>query len=359
MKKILLFVGGVVISLFVLEGLFRYYFYRWNTNQSVPFVLFSRPFPNSEYIDKLIIQSSDSKILFELIKNSHYVVHGKPFITNNEGILGFEEYSFDKPGDSLRIVGVGDSMMSSWGVNTDETYIATLGQNLSKLLPEKQVQVINLSVPGYNTAIEAEIIEKKALKYHPDLIVLGFWENDMDLPNYIRKQIVANSYLYLVVKTAIHMLASSVYSSKAGVDIKLLDHAPLDPATLDRFAYRFGNVPNEYKYMVGKANYITSMKHISDVAAKAGVPVLLLTYADALRSTPEIKTLGYHILVMDDKINQYLSETNQTKTDIALSPEDFHLNAFGHQLYSKYLYEFIMSDTQLERIFKNSIQISD
>lgn len=103
------------MTMLMLEGLSRYYFYLWNTNQTVPVVLFGKPYPKSENLKKVIIQSADPKILFELVKNSQYVIYGKPFVTNSEGVLGVTEYSFDKPANVIRIVGVGDSVMSSWG----------------------------------------------------------------------------------------------------------------------------------------------------------------------------------------------------------------------------------------------------
>lgn len=355
MKKIACMLGSACIAILLLELCFRYYFYRWNTGRSVPFSLFRRPFPHAEGIDKLITQSSDPKLLFELTKNSRYFFKGKQFLTNSDGALGATEYSRQKPKNTIRVVGVGDSIMSSWGVDPSATYLAYLERHLSKVATPLAVQVINLSVPGYNTAIETDVIEKKALRYDPDLIILGFCGNDLDLPNYIRKKVYAKSYALFVVQTALEMITSSILPRQHdNAGIQPLAFTPQivtkNPGSIDTYTYTMGVVPPEYQYMIGVENYVNNMKKIADMTAKAGVPVILIHYSDNLATVSKITTMGFHILVMDETIIPYLQSNDLDESDIILGNNDPHLNEIGHGLYAQILYQFIMDDPELHAI---------
>src|SRR3989344_653939 len=192
--------AALLLSLFVLELFFRLYFYLWNTNQSVPFLLFERPFPRSEQFRSFIQKSGISGVLFELKPSISATFLDKPFYTNSDGIIGRVDFTKQKPPGTYRIAGVGDSVMSSWGVSYEETFLARLGEKLQTNMPESRVEIINFAVPGYNAAIEAQVIETKVLAYNPDLIIIHFVGNDLDLPNFIRKQVTAGSYLLYVVK---------------------------------------------------------------------------------------------------------------------------------------------------------------
>lgn len=222
------------------------------------------------------------------------------------------------------------------------------------MVSPKRVEIINLSVPGYNTAIELEVIEKRAFKYHPDLIILGYTGNDLDLPNYIRRKVYVPSYLYFFLKTALGMVIESIRDKKAKGPTSLLIEAPADEVNLKRYANvnNIGVVPPEYRYMIGVTNYLSSMKYIANITQKVEIPVLLISYDYALQNKSEVLTYGFHTLIMDRVLNQYLKDHNLTGSDIVLSAQDPHLNELGHRLYAQYLYEFIMADEKLKNIFQ-------
>lgn len=72
-----------------------------------------------------------------------------------------------------RIVFVGDSLVFGTGVAEYETLPFYLGAYLRYYKPELNVELVNLGVPGADTQTYAEL-RKIALRYQPDLVVLGF-----------------------------------------------------------------------------------------------------------------------------------------------------------------------------------------
>ena len=77
--------------------------------------------------------------------------------TNHEGVRATREYAHHKPPGTFRIVGLGDSTMFGLGVDNKEIYSLKMERALSVTLG-RPVEFINLAVPGYNTAIEAEVL---------------------------------------------------------------------------------------------------------------------------------------------------------------------------------------------------------
>lgn len=96
---------------------------------------------------------------------------------NSDGFRD-REYPLKKPDDSFRIVVLGDSFTFGWGVNIEETFTFQLEKILNEKRLEKNFEVLNFGVPGVNTEQEIEHFTKKALKYSPDLVILGFTNND-------------------------------------------------------------------------------------------------------------------------------------------------------------------------------------
>lgn len=100
---------------------------------------------------------------------------------NSDGFRG-REYSVDKPNNTFRVVVLGDSFTFGWGVNLEETYCYLLEQMLNEKYPEKKFEVLNFGVPGMNTASGVRRFKEKALKYNPDVVIIGFTDNDDEKP---------------------------------------------------------------------------------------------------------------------------------------------------------------------------------
>ncbi|MCX5700291.1 MAG: hypothetical protein NTZ63_01960 [Candidatus Omnitrophica bacterium] len=94
-------------------------------------------------------------------------------------------YSIDKPNDVFRILVLGDSI--GFGLCTDkeilrveDTFAKVLERELNQVSFSnfKSVEVINLSVSGYDTIQEVEFLKEKGLIMQPDIVIIAYCLND-------------------------------------------------------------------------------------------------------------------------------------------------------------------------------------
>jgi lysophospholipase L1-like esterase len=187
-----------------------------------------------------------------------------------------------KPAGVFRVIGVGDSNTYGHGVLAEQTFLAVAERLLAARTPG--VEVLNFGVPGYNTAMEAALLEQSVPEWSPDLAVVQFCANDYNLPNFVwtrRRGPIAHSY-------AIHQLFWPLAERwpafwKRGVmgyrydgdvfPLPGLEHVPIenyntigDPA----------RAPAEYHYMLGGEGVRAALARIAALGRRRGLPVILL-----------------------------------------------------------------------------------
>jgi hypothetical protein len=99
---------------------------------------------------------------------------GRQLSSNSRGVRGHEEYAYEKPADGKRIVVLGDSFTFGEDVADLETYAAQLHAIRS------DVEVMNLGVHGYGHDQMLLYLKEEGVRYHPDVVVLGFVSWDME-----------------------------------------------------------------------------------------------------------------------------------------------------------------------------------
>ena len=92
-------------------------------------------------------------------------------IVNTEGLSDIE-HPVLKNSNEYRIMGLGDSFTEGHGADADSTWLKFLERNLSKYLLQKQLTFINAGISGSDPYFEYVLLEKKLLKYKPDLVFL-------------------------------------------------------------------------------------------------------------------------------------------------------------------------------------------
>ena len=102
---------------------------------------------------------------------------------NSLGFRGAEFFTI-KPLDTYRIFMVGGSTMFGAGATSDETTIPTY---LQQLLNEKDfgfdIEVINSGIQGADSTTELNLIERKLVRFSPDLIIIYDGWNDLRANN--------------------------------------------------------------------------------------------------------------------------------------------------------------------------------
>jgi lysophospholipase L1-like esterase len=129
--------------------------------------------------------------LFELRPSQQAFTHDKPTKINALGLRG-RDVAIPKPASIYRIVVIGDSVTFGNGVGDDETYSAQL-ERMVRETGLRDVEVINAGIPAYDTWQQALLLEELILSLEPNLVLLGFYENDISSrPSAIRPIIGQN-----------------------------------------------------------------------------------------------------------------------------------------------------------------------
>lgn len=140
---------------------------------------------------------------------------------NREGFRDFE-YPVAKPANTVRIAVIGDSFTFGMGVkNVSDTYPKALERDLNSLNLSKTFQVLAFGVPGYDTSEHLKTIKEHALKYSPDIIVIGYVLNDLPNPDkidikyqrvelpFIGFWLRSSSYLYYFLESRLNEILRS------------------------------------------------------------------------------------------------------------------------------------------------------
>lgn len=126
--------------------------------------------------------SADKRLIYELQPGLDRKFGHKILRTNQAGMREDKDFALQKPEGTVRILGLGDSGMWGWSLDQGQGYMEVLEANLNAREDLPDVEVLNLAVPGYNTYQELRALETKGLPYQPDVVVVGWCENDFMLP---------------------------------------------------------------------------------------------------------------------------------------------------------------------------------
>ncbi len=180
-KQIISYVLIISIIIFGFEGGMRAYQYFGGTC----IFLESDVYPNLDYFEKKQICEDARMIKSKHVPLTEHIPnqHTSTFNINNHGFRG-PDISLEKNEETYRIFIVGSSTTRGAGSTDDSTTIAGFLQNYLEQddLPIK-IEVINAGINAYFSLWETELIEKKLLKFKPDMIIAysGFADLDTSL----------------------------------------------------------------------------------------------------------------------------------------------------------------------------------
>lgn len=104
---------------------------------------------------------------------------GVPVHINGLGLRDDREYDLNKGPRTFRILVLGDSVTFGHGSLNEHSYPFLLEQMLRRWRPDVDWQVWNAAVPGYNTSQELAHLLEVGPAFKPDLVIVGFYENDL------------------------------------------------------------------------------------------------------------------------------------------------------------------------------------
>ena len=105
-----------------------------------------------------------------------YTEEGRSFVRINAAGQRDREHPLDKPEGVFRIAVLGDAYSEALQVPLEDTYWAQLPARLERcgFRPGRRIEALNFGVANYGTAQAYLVLERTALRYRPDLVVLQF-----------------------------------------------------------------------------------------------------------------------------------------------------------------------------------------
>jgi hypothetical protein len=130
----------------------------------------------------LLRPSDEPAIEYELKPNQDKLFKLARLRTNSVG-LNDVEYALEKPAGTYRVVVLGDSLTMASGVEQGAAWHAVLEQRLAFESPDFRYEFINFGVGGYHTGHYLAVLDRRAMRYSPDLVLIGFTSgNDHQVP---------------------------------------------------------------------------------------------------------------------------------------------------------------------------------
>jgi hypothetical protein len=202
-------------------------------------------------------------------------------------------------------------------------------------------------VPGYNTAIEVETLERRALAYQPDLVILNFVDNDLSLPNFI---VMERSYLTLAHSFFLDFVLTRLRGKTAAEEPELRQ--------LPRAArrVRFDDdprwVPERYRDMVGRPAFRNGLERLKRLSLQHHFAVLVLGHPQARDFVAEAcRDLDLDLVETYPALEAFGARHDQAQREaLVLGPQDPHPSALGHDLIAGVLVEHLQSSGLLQRL---------
>lgn len=312
--------------------------------------------------------SPDDRIVYELYPG--YEIKSLKAKISSQG-LNDRYFSVQKNPAIFRMAIVGDSTSFGWKVGAENSFPKVLERLLNSNDEGQKFEVINFSVPGYNTSQEAEVIRRKVLPFHPDLVVLIFCGNDVHLCNFIKPNQTRMNFFYnqsylihgiLRFLDGIFMqMKTSFFVSKGILQAWLWfkNHVlgmfyynqPIYPYPgLERSEMLKGfnpsrdpmQVPSRYWYMLGYDSYKVHLGNIKDLLKQYGIP--WVSSGEFTKKALQIQ----NELGIENKCDFYEARKGISKKEIVLGEYDKHYNKKGHELMAGYLYDFLIKHNLLD-----------
>ncbi len=348
---------STILLLAIIEATFRVKVYFDDKNNINAIVETPRTVPRGKNysLADIIKLSRNRKIIYELSPNIYGYFNNVPIITNMEGFKD-KDYPDNKDKKTVRIVGIGDSIMFGWGLQYGKDYLSLLESKLNDSYPEKKWEIINTAVPGYNTVMEVETLKEKGMKYNPDIVIMGFVKNDYDLPNFIRDE---RNYLSLEKSFLYEFLYKRLINYKSNTGKHQTNASGLKPSpqrgNLKRFIGFQNNptlVPIQYRDMVGQTAIRNAMKTLKDLATRNNFDVIVVMHGLRLLKEP-IKyslELGFHVITLKKRYQHYMKANNTLRykgSPLTLSKIDSHPSGLSHAIIAEEIFEYLSNEKLL------------
>jgi hypothetical protein len=271
--------------------------------------------------------SEEYRYYYELPKEAtdeariNWLPNGVKYTYNHDGLNERFNYDLQKLPDSIRIVTMGDSFVFGMWVDTKDNFSELLEDKLNTISVcknQKNIEVINIGVPGYDLRYEFHRYEDKGTKYSPDLVIWFMRDENiylnadkyLGLQKYYQKQLDATVSGLNQVKDQNPDLSASDLSFRKNLD------------TFYRMSF-----DEQTEYFKPEVESLYNFRKLYN-------PNLLIVTTE--KSKTRYKTILKEFAKSNPK-NYYL-EIPDFQT---FHPYDYHPNVVGHQQISDAILEYL------------------
>lgn len=324
--------------------------------------------------ENILRKSSDPERRYEAVPDAEGWVWNTFIKINSYGFRD-RNYRPEKKEGIQRIIVLGDSITFGTGMKLDDIYTERLEELFSR--NGMRVEVLNLSLPGYDTLAEVNMLEKIGILFRPDMVILGYCINDIMLTPAPEEIIRMERYSSFIYK--LRLIQFIVNKLDKFIQINRLKRMNLEKEFLKSQKMKIVNVRNDRELMkyvdnlrnllkergykdyninlytslphLGKFRYsIERLKKLSNLY-NFKVVVMIISYLGENEVNKEIyksvykiikyesERVGFSVINTRDTFNTVEYDKLQTKKD------DFiHPNKLGHELMAKMLYNYLTSN---------------
>ncbi len=273
---------------------------------------------------EIVDPSQHDDLIYELRPGVATCFEGVPVNVSQRGVRRGSGPVAPKPGDTYRILALGDSHAFGWAIPEDDTVAAQLEAELERRSAPR-VEVVNAGVPGYSAYQEAAWLEAHGAGLEPDCVLVLFVANDMGLPHFLlRPEPAGPSALW----NRIRRLTGSK---------RWFTFAPNRLATFVT-EVDMERIPDRYRHMVGEDGYREALGRLAAWGRENGAEVVnLFDY-----STLEVDA-GALVALQKDLGITALEMPWPVEPALRVSQTDPHLNRAGNARVVEFLVEALQS----------------
>ena len=282
--------------------------------------------------------SANPRILYEHKPNLRLVDgRSNQYTINRSGFRG-PLYPIEKGPETVRIVGLGDSYMYGNGVSDDDIYMARLSRKLNQTYPDESWELINTAVGGYNTVMEVETLKERGLQYEPDIVLIQFVGNDLDLPNFIREPVdffAPDSFLLEHISQRLRLVAAP--KAEEG------NWFERDP----------DKVPAAYRDMVGEEAYRRAMRELKELSIRHGFELIVLQQNPRPLVTATCEQLDLPLVLFRSALERYMKKHGITAfrgSVLSVAETDPHPSAEGHRIFAEVIFDHLEKSGAIDRV---------
>ncbi len=353
----LLLAGSLLVALALVEVILRLHY---SLTYSGTLEDLSSQIPPSgtevELGDMLAI-SVHPRMVYQLKPHLDVRYKGVEVVTN---ALGFREATLPQPKgpETIRIVGIGDSVMFGQGVEESQRYMDVLERRLGETFQEASWETVTLAISGYNLMTEIGVLEEYGLRYEPDLVIYGYVGNDLCLPNFVSLRQSVWSFDSFI---AYYWRRSGVEETLHARQKVALESGGVNPQEVlridrDLFAERYcsaGNFPPEYRHLVGLESFTQALQDFAKIGREHDIPTIFMSYGGPAKAGEFVLPEGIHFIDLRRLYGRYLGRHGYAtlgESDLVLSEADKHPSAKAHRIIGTALAERLANRGLIEDI---------